>query len=185
MKLSNDLEFELRDVAKPHLRKLSRQIDETINLVVRAEEKVLYIEKVESSQPIQINTKVGKKEDIYCTAVGKVILAYTNEDTQNVIFDKIDFYPHTENTIVSLKELKKALKEIKERGYAVDNEEFSEGVKCISAPIFDHKSNVKGAISITGPVERMEKRGEQELASFVKEICKDITRELGGKYKAM
>lgn len=82
-----------------------------------------------------------------------------------------------------MKEFKKELAKTQERGYAVDDEEFSERVKCVAAPIFGHKNEVKGDISITGPANRMEERGREKLVSYVKKSCKDITEKLGGKLK--
>lgn len=177
--LSQSIEYDLRNEAKPYLRKLSEATRETINLVLHMEEKVLYTEKVESQEPININTKIGKKEDIYCTAVGKAILAFLKQDRQEKIFEKIIFHSHTPNTITDLEDLKEEIITIKNRGYAVDNEEFARGVKCVAAPIFDYKGDPISAVSITGPAERMDSKGIERLASLVKENAMDISNVLG------
>jgi len=179
LELSKDLEFKLREQAKPYLRELSRNSNETINLVIRTGKKVLYIDKVESSEPLQINTKVGKKEEIYCTAVGKVILAFTRKDERNIILNKLEFKAHTKNTIMSLPELRKNLESIRKKGYAIDNEEFCKGVKCIAGPVFDHTGSIKAAVSITGPQERINEKGEDEQIEMVKKTCKQISKALG------
>lgn len=177
--ISQTIEYDLRNEAKPFLNKLAEETNETINLVLHTDDKVLYTEKVESTEPININTKVGKKEDIYCTAVGKAILANLKKEKQNKLFKKIEFTPHTPNTITSVVKLREELSKIIELGYAIDNEEFAIGVKCIAAPIFNHKSVPISAISITGPVDRINSKGEKNLASLVKHYAKKISKNLG------
>ena len=85
------IECDLRNEAKPYLSKLAEKTNETINLVLPLEDKVLYFEKIESTEPININTQIGEKIDIYCTAVGKAILANYNKEKQNKILKKYSF----------------------------------------------------------------------------------------------
>lgn len=171
--------MELKKEALPFIKELSQMTQETVNLVTLAGHEVIYIEKIESQDAIRINTQVGRKVGLYCSAVGKVILAYLPEERRETILSQIEFEPITPHTILSQDELLKELKEIRERGYGLDNEEIFVGIKCIAAPIFDQSREVSAAISLTGPLHRINEKKEERLGALVMEVASKISRRLG------
>ena len=179
LELSQFVELDLRSVAKPYLEQINKEVNETVNLVIRQGTEVLYLEIIESTEHINISTEVGKKQEIYCTAVGKVILAYLNQETRNNILEEIDLEARGPNTITSISNLKKKIVEIRDKGYAIDNEEFSKGVKCIAAPIFDHFGKPKAALSISGPVDRMGANVEEYYSKLVIDYAHEISSQIG------
>jgi DNA-binding IclR family transcriptional regulator len=107
------------------------------------------------------------------------MLAYLSDEEIEEIWNNSKIEKLTEYTITELEALKKELKEIKEKGYAVDNEENELGVRCIGAPVFNHNGCVEGAISISGPAIRVTKDKIEEFAEEVKKYAGLISKELG------
>jgi IclR family KDG regulon transcriptional repressor len=132
----------LREVAKPFLRELMEKTGECAHTGVLAQGKVLYIDQVESPASLRVNAEVGLIAPLHCTALGKVLLAFGRIPLPH----NLDRF--TENTLISSESLRKNLEKTRERGYAVDDEEFD-------APIFDYRQKVIGSIGISGPVTRM------------------------------
>jgi IclR family KDG regulon transcriptional repressor len=139
----------LREVAKPFLRELMEKTGECAHTGVLAQGKVLYIDQVESPASLRVNAEVGLIAPLHCTALGKVLLAFGRIPLPH----NLDRF--TENTLISSESLRKNLEKTRERGYAVDDEEFDPGVRCVAAPIFDYRQKVIGSIGISGPVTRM------------------------------
>ncbi len=171
--------MELKKEALPLLKELSQLTQETVNLVTLVDHEVIYIEKIESQDAIRINTQVGRKVGLYCSAVGKVILAFLPEERRETILNKIEFKAITPHTILSKDELLKELERIREKGYGVDNEEIFVGIKCIAAPILDQSSEVAAAISLTSPLHRINEKKEERLGALVMDVASKISRRLG------
>ena len=139
----------LRDNAKPFLRELMRTTGECAHIGILSQEKVLYIDQVESPASLRVNAEVGFLAPLHCTALGKVLLA----------FARIPLPDHLERftnaTLVTKEALRRELEKVREQGYAVDDEEFDIGVRCVAAPVFDFRNKVIGSIGISGPLSRM------------------------------
>lgn len=171
--------MELKKEARPLLKKLSQLTEETVNLVTLVDTDVIYIEKIESQDAVRINTQVGRRVSTYCSAVGKVILAFLPHETYTSILSKIEFVPMTPHTIINQEDLERDLMKVRERGYGVDNEEIFVGIKCIAAPIWNQAGEVIAAISVTGPVHRIHEKGEERLGTLVMDIASQISERLG------
>lgn len=159
----------LRDVAKPYLRRLMECTGECAHLAVPAQGKALYIDQVESPATLRVNAQVGTMNPLHCTALGKVILAFGDED----IPDRLE--PFTPRTIKNKKILREHLQKIRKMGYAVDDEEFDPGVRCIAVPVFDFRDKAVGAIGISGPSTRITLERLPELAGIVVEVGKELS----------
>lgn len=170
-------ELDLRKIVKPFLEDLSREINETVHLVVEDNGEVLYIEKIESNHGLRQYSQIGKRGPLYCTGVGKAFLSTKNNDEIDNILKDIKLLPYTDKTITDVEVLKKEIKKIKKNGYAVDDEEINEGVKCIAAPIFNYTGSSIGAISVSGPTFRMD--NVKEKASKIVNTAKKISQQLG------
>jgi IclR family acetate operon transcriptional repressor len=129
-------------IAQPFLEKLMEKTGETSNLIVLSGEEAVYVAQSESRKLIKMFTKIGARVPLYCAGAGKVLLAYQPSKKQNLIAKKLQFKSYTKNTITDPVKLLEECTSIREKGYAVDNEEREEGVTCIAAPIFDYSGEV-------------------------------------------
>ncbi len=139
---------DLRAVSRPHLVKLAHSTGETAHLVLLDRDAMVYVDKVESPNPIRRYSRIGRRALPHCTGVGKAILAYLPPDRFESVLEANSLERHTEKTIVDLKELQAHLAEIRERGYAVDDGEHEADVRCLAAPLFATSGAVAGAIGI-------------------------------------
>lgn len=167
-------------IAKPYLNKLSQEVNETIHLCIEDMGEILYVDKIESTQTIRMFSRVGSRAPMYCTGTGKMILSGMEQDYYNKIVENIEFVEKTEHTIKNKADLKKEIEAIKNQGYALDNIENEEGIRCIAAPIIDSQGKTIAAFSISGPSTRITMdRITQELADKIKETSRMISRQLG------
>jgi DNA-binding IclR family transcriptional regulator len=178
-RLGTKVNLSLRTIVLPYLERLVEMYEETANLVVMQGLSVVYLEKVESSHSMRISTSVGGRKPLYCTAVGKAILAHLPPDELNRKLDKMELVKFTDNTITCKDELKKALIEIKEKGYAKDNEEMEIGLCCIAAPILNQYGYPIGAISVSGPKSRMNSELDIKVGKVLVEFTMEISKKLG------
>lgn len=170
--------IELRKVALPYIEKLSREYGEAVHLGVLKNEEIIGVEASPSEFGLRVGVYIGDRAPLYCTGVGKVTLAFQPEEKICQILKK-KRKRFTKNTIVEKERLEQELRKIRKRGYAVDNMEHEEGVRCVAAPIRNHRGTVFGALSISGPCIRITKRKIPELAVKVKKVVEQISKELG------
>lgn len=164
---------------RPFLVDLKDRVNETVHLGIIDNGEVVYIDKVECERSIRMYSRVGKRAPVYCTGVGKAILAFLSKEKQANIIKNIDYTKFTTNTIIDDTDLKKEIKIIRAQGFALDREEHESGVNCAAAPIFTHDGQVLGGISIAGPSSRVDEENLFELAAEVKETAQLISRRLG------
>lgn len=173
--------MDLKQISKDHLLTLSKEVGETIHLCIFDGNEVVYIEKVESPNALRMNSQVGKRAPMYCTGVGKVILAYLDEEKVKEIVDATTFEPFTPHTITNPEDLYHELEEIRKQGYAVDDEEIELGLRCFAAPIFNHQGEVIASISCAGPKYKTTEKELDEKINKVKETALKISKRLGYK----
>lgn len=164
---------------RPALEKLADRTNETSYLAIMRNQDVVYLDVVEANQTVRVASRVGLRLPAYCTAVGKVLICSESEEEIRKRLPE-QLLKRTSKTLTDPKALVDHLKKVAKQGYAVDDEEFEEGVKCVAAPIRDYTGNIVAAISISGPAMRMpDKKIAEELASAVKEAGEEISRRLG------
>lgn len=171
--------MDILTIARPHLKRLVRETSEVVHLVILDGTDIVYIDKVESESTIRMHSRIGKRAPAYCTAVGKAMLAHHSDNDVERIWKNSRILKYTENTITNFDEFKEELRIIKERGYSIDNEENELGVRCVGAPIFNHKREVNFAISVSGPIMRITDDKVEEIAQKVMECSSNISKELG------
>jgi IclR family transcriptional regulator, KDG regulon repressor len=142
-------------VSKPFLEKLSQEVNETVHLCIEDRGEVVYIDKIESTQTIRMYSRIGSRAPMYCTGVGKILLSGKNKDEFNELISNINFIPKTPSTITSKEEFIEEIEKVKSQGYALDNAENEVVLRCIAAPIFDHKGKIIASFSISGPSNRV------------------------------
>ena len=163
----------LRDTAKPFLRKLVELSGECAHLAIYAQGKALYIDQVESVSSLRVNAEVGQMAPLHCTALGKVLLAIGSFPLP----EKLE--RHTLHTITDPMQLLDELNQVRLQGYAVDNEEYDESVRCIAAPVCDFRGKLLGAIGISGPAARL---NPERMAFLIPEVVK-VASELSDLHK--
>jgi len=139
----------------------------------------VYVEKLDSPEQLRIHSRIGASVPLYCTAVGKVMLAYMPADEQDRILSQLDLKRLTPNTAGSLQELRAELFRVRKNGYASDLEEHELHIRCVAAPIWDHTGNVQSSLSITAPSLRMPVARLRQLAPLIQAAGLQISAELG------
>jgi len=177
-------QMDLAREATPYLKELVNQCNETVHLGVMEEGEVLYLAKEESSQTIRMISYVGKRAPLYCTALGKVLLAYLPEGERKKILSRRELPRLTEKTITDKRELEKELSKVREQGFALDREENEKDVRCVAAPIRNYQGKVIAAISISSPAFRIDVNKQNNLKDALLENSKRISERLGYKEKS-
>lgn len=178
LNLSNKLlnHMDILDTVRPYLKKLSEETGETVHFVQLDGMDAVYIYKEESYQnSIRMVSKVGNRIPLYCSGVGKAMAADMEESQIQDIWAGSNIQKLTPHTIVKYAQFSEKIKWVREKGYALDDEENELGVRCIAVSIPDYKGRPKYAFSISAPVARMSDERIQKLSEIVlrtkKEIC--------------
>ena len=176
---------DILSLVRPYAEQLSNACDETVHFVKKTGSNVLYIEKLESqsvkARSFRLSSQVGLTRPMYCSAVGKVILAYLPAEEVKSVWDSSDIVKKTDYTITDFKTLKKELELIRTRGYALDNEENELGIRCIAVPVFDYHDTPQYALSVSTLVSRMPDERLESLSEQLLSTARDISRVLGHK----
>jgi DNA-binding IclR family transcriptional regulator len=168
-----------RERARRHLQRLAFDTGETAHLCILDDGEVLYLEKVEAPRTVRVPSIVGRRYPAHCGGAGKALLAFQPEEEIDELIKRRGLKSYTRNTFTTPAQLKEGLRLVRERGYAVDNEEFEEGLECIGAPIKDYSGKVIAAISIAGPTFRMTEEKIAVLARSVIEAAQELSADLG------
>jgi DNA-binding IclR family transcriptional regulator len=162
------------------LESLVKECNETTYVAILKESHIVYLDVVETDLTVRVVPRVGARLPAYCTAAGKVQIAYmTDEELEDYLPVK-EMKRYTARTVTDREELKRHLKVIAEQGYAIDDEEMDIGVKCVGAPIRDYTRRIIGAVSISGPSMRFtDERLEKELIPLAVRAGEEISRKLG------
>ena len=162
-------------ICKPYLKKIADYTSETVHLVKLVDNTAVYIDKVEGSKSsIRLISRIGKAIPLYCSGVGKAMMAYMSDDKIIQIFNNSEIIPYTTNTITDINSLLKTIITVRKNGIAIDNEEMEKGVKCIAIAINDFENKPNYAISISAPKDRMNATTINKYESFLLSIKKDI-----------
>jgi len=172
----------LRETAHPFLVKLSAETQKTVHLCVLDGHDVVYIDKVESQRTLPILSRIGSRAPAYCTGVGKALLSAIPTDQ---LVSLLREFPPTKRTPTTITDPIQLLEEIKitaNRGYAIDNGEHEEGIKCFATTVQSYTGAVVGSISLTGlKRELVEHEDVAKFSGAVVNTAKDISLALGFK----
>src|ERR1700736_2261583 len=172
-------QLDIRRLSLPYLQELNQQTRETIHLTVRHGLSAVYVEKLDSPEPLRIHSRIGAAVPLYCTAVGKVMLAYMPDEERKKILPQLGLKRLAPNTVGNRRELEGELYRVRKNGYAYDLEEHELHIRCIAAPIWDHAGGVHASLSITAPMVRMTVTRLRQLAPLIQNAGLQISRELG------
>ncbi len=173
-------QFDIVAIARPFLETLMAETRENANLCIRDAHNVIYIDHVGSpDHNLQIFTKLGGSAPLYASGVGKVFLSgFTEPEFQRYV-TAVDLKPFTSHTLTSDRQLAGEIRHIREKGYAVDNQEKELGVRCVAAPVFNHSNSMQAAISVSGPVQRIITKRLPILGKTVVRIARQLSAAMG------
>jgi len=169
----------LWDEALPFLEGLVRDTGETGHLAVLEGGEAIYIERVEARRPLRVPSAIGRGYPAHATNLGKVLLADLPRERVTEIVATHGLASYTRNTITDLPAVEAELERIRIQGYAIDDEEYDEGLRCIGAGVRDHSGRVVSALGIGGPVTRITPERVEELAELVMTAATGLSRRLG------
>ncbi|WP_076659878.1 IclR family transcriptional regulator [Yoonia rosea] len=167
----------LAPVARPHLDALSKAVGETVHLAQLDHAQVLYIDKRNANNPVQMYSQAGKVGPAYCTGVGKVMLAFLDEDAIERVIEQQSFHGFTDHTLDSADALRAELSDIRQNGYGFDREEHEPGIICVAMPILTSAGRVLGALSVTSTTSRTNLAGLEAYVPILRETADKITRD--------
>lgn len=167
-------------LARPYIKELAEQTGETVHLVEIDGKQAVYIDKVEASQgSVRLISMVGKSIPLYCSGVGKAMLAGMSDAEIKEIWDSSNIRPLTEYTITDYPRFLDVIRQIRQKGYALDNEENELGVRCIAVSLKNYKGKPTYAISVSAPRDRMSDERIEEIRSMILRTKENIQREMG------
>ncbi|MEE4165115.1 MAG: IclR family transcriptional regulator [Desulfocapsaceae bacterium] len=170
---------DLHRVARPYLDQILESTGETVYLAVENNGEVVYLERAEGSAAVRYSAELGARLPMYCTGLGKAILAAHPDEKVREILAGIRMHSFTPQTITNLMDLQEELTATRLRGYAIDNQEVTEGIFCVAAPIYGASDKPVAAISIASGTSMLQGGKMEKLGSLIAEKALNISRKLG------
>lgn len=171
--------IDIRQVAKPYIEELRRATGETVHLAVIMDSSMVYIDKSESEHVLGMKSRVGSSVPLHCTGLGKALCAFLPEDFVLARLKRAGMTKYTPNTITDVDSFLACLARVRECGYAFDDEEHEEGIRCVAVPVMDHAGRPVAAISASGPTVRVSRERQLEMIPLVAEAGRRISAALG------
>ena len=172
--------IDLRQLARPTLESLHRRFQETVNLGVLEGGEVVYIDMIESQHGLRMAARVGARDSVHSTALGKAILAAASDSRrERVLRGRLAKW--TERTMTDPVALRAELEKVRVAGVAEDHGENETGARCLGAPIFNHAGEVMAAISVSAPASRLDDTRAAEVAGALREAAAEITYRVTGQ----
>ena len=174
--------LKLSEHAQPFLRDLAKQTGEGAHVTILSGTEMLSIAHVEGRWNLQSLTRTGLRTQVHCTAAGKAVLAFLSDEAADDLIARLPLERNTRRTIVKPSAIKMELLRVRNAGFAVDDEEFEEGLRCIGAPVFDHRGHVIASISTAAPVFRLKKERLSQVARLVMAAARRLSEDLGHEH---
>ena len=170
--------FEIRRVARLFMQELSSIYNENINLGYWDGKEIVHLDKILSLEILRTDPGIGTRAPAYCTGLGKAILAFLPPEEISAFLTTVKLQRFTPNTFTRKENLLAELKRTKERGFAIDNEELTSGLRCVAAPVFDYTGYPSYSISIAGPSIRITDRVIKRMQNDVRRVCHSLSTKL-------
>lgn len=169
---------DMRVEAVAEMRGLVEATGETCHLGILSGHHIVYIEKLDSPHAVRMYSRVGATNPAPTTSLGKAILAFSGDDVLDDVYSA-PIPQRTPATVTDPAEARRRLGDVRRRGFAIDDVENEDGIRCVAAPILDHDGAAAGALSISGPAERVTRDRIEELGSAVRATAEAVSRRLG------
>lgn len=171
---------DIRNICLPYMKNVSQYFGETVNFSVEEDMAVVYLEVVQCAwQALCTTQRIGKGAPLHCTGVGKLFLLNYSEEQIQALYEKKGFTKYTEHTLETVEQIKEQLVQIREQGYALDNEECEIGMRCVAVPIRDYTGKIVAGLSVSGPTTRMSWDNIQPKLPYLLGVSDEISRRLG------
>ncbi|WP_411848998.1 DNA-binding transcriptional regulator KdgR [Yersinia ruckeri] len=161
------------------MRELSNLTRETIHLGALDEDSIVYIHKIDSMYNLRMHSRIGRRNPLHSTAIGKVLLAWRDRDEVGEILSQIEFTRSTKHTLDSAEVLLPVLDLVREQGFGEDIEEQEEGLRCIAVPVFDRFGVVIAGLSISFPTLRFSEEHKNEYVKSLHQAARKISEHMG------
>ena len=165
--------------SRPFAKQLCEELGETVHVGIEEDNNAVYVIKEESSYTLRMYSRVGKTIPLYCTAIGKMLLSSKTESELERYFNSVNLKPFTEKTLRTKEALKKELEMVRQRGWAIDDEEHEANTVCIAAGVKDYTGKVVAGLSVSFPVFRLNRDELLQIAEIVKATTANISAILG------
>lgn len=171
--------IDLIELADKEMSRIAELTNETLHLGTLEGDEIIYLHKIDSGYSLRMYSRIGRRNPLYSTAIGKVLLSGYDESEVDEIMAKVRFVKHTANTLENTAALKKVLAEVRKQHYAEDNEEQEVGVRCIAAPVYNRFGHIIAAISISLPVVRFKPEELPYLVDMLHTAGRNVSEQLG------
>ena len=171
--------LDLHQAARPIAQELAEELGETVHMGVLEGDSAVYVLKIESKYTIRMFSRVGRRIPLYCTAIGKVLLAISGASERQAALEGLRLVAFTPKTITTRAGLDAELKKIRTQGFGRDAEEHEEGIACLGAPIFDCDGAIVAALSVSWPLFRYQVGKESDKAASVVAAARRVSAVLG------
>ena len=171
--------LELLTEAKPFLSDLMRDLHLTAHMGILDGCDVVYLEKMDIYPNTRLYTQVGFRSPAYCSSMGKCLLSCLSGDDLEEALYGCDFKRYTPNTITDIREFKRYLRVVRRHGWAMDNEEYQLGHRCVGAPVYDYRGTPVAAISASGSITQLSDRNLEAVIQEVKSAAASLSRRMG------
>ncbi len=172
---------DLRQLAVPLLQELTRKTGQTSHLAIPSGWHSLILEVCDSPDPVQVASRPGTLADLHCSATGKIFLSYLYKDHLNEYSESFQPKKRTDNTMTSYAELCSMIEQVRQTGFALDEEEYHPGVRCLAAGVRDMRNEIVAAMGVTGPVASFTKDKIEFVKECVLKASNTLSKSLGYK----
>jgi IclR family KDG regulon transcriptional repressor len=165
--------------AEPGMRRINELTGETVHLGILDEGSIVYVHKIDSKYNLRMYSRIGRRAPLYCTGIGKVLMAWLEEDELLAHLAQESFERRTANTLTSVEAYLQELEIVRQQGYAEDHEEFEDNMRCLAAPIRDRFGHVIGGMSVSFPCFRFREELKQDYVKQLMQATQQISGQLG------
>ena len=171
--------LQLQTEVRPYIAQITAKFGLTSHLGVLEGDKVVYIEKMDIFSNIKLYSQIGLRMPAYCSSLGKCLLANFSNTQLRSIMGQTEFTRFTHNTITTIEALQKEIDTVRQQGWAIDNEEFEIGHRCIGAPVYDYRGDIIAAISASGSTTILTNERIPEIVEYLKQTAAEISQNMG------
>jgi DNA-binding IclR family transcriptional regulator len=171
--------IDLRTLARPVLEQLHADLRETVNLAIPADGGIVYIDIIESERDLRMAATVGMRDAFHSSALGKAMLSRFPDSAVGPAIGPDPLPRKTDRTLQRVADVMAEVDRVRQRGYAIDDEENEAGARCLAAPLLDRRGSCIGAISVSGPSTRITPERVPDLAERIREAANQISSRLG------
>ena len=172
--------LDIRTIALPIMKELRDDVEEAVNLIVRDANEAMYIEKIDTLQPVRLYTSIGRRSPLYA-GDSRIILAYLPEEEREAYIENTELKPIAMGTITDKSVLRQSLEDARQNGYTITSSELENHTKAISAPILNSQNQIVAGISIAGIDARYQENRLHELIQKVTNAARRISLKLGSQ----